>query len=412
MNLIALLLLLAAAPDSETAWVTADVLRVRVPSGPDGAVVGRLRIGADAIVHERKDGWARVEVGPVRGWVLASHLGPKPIGLEQALRAAKAAKGAERIEWLERVVALDGGRRAAWESLAAAYHAAKLASQEAFARKVLDGEAPLYYFSACGRIDASFSAAAGFAPVAGVAPMPEENGGNTPETDGVRKAMGKVAESVTSVAWFPADGKPAGFPQAGAPEVSESDEVCTMTREYSLWIGGPRCDSREPRPEGLLVSAPVLPLALEEASPAEARRARAALAERRITAEEAEVSRVPGSPRVWEIRFEGVQAEAGGRTPVIGWAIADDAGKLAEIRIIEAGSNTTRRGAGPATWGRLWHSGLRIAVLPFWWEGTIPTAEAAAAPAASAGYGLYVVGAEGDVAHHDVVTFVQKPDPC
>jgi uncharacterized protein YraI len=60
----------------EIAYVTASALNVRAGPGPEEPLVGRLARGAEVRVHERADGWVRVEAlsaGP-QGWVADRYL--------------------------------------------------------------------------------------------------------------------------------------------------------------------------------------------------------------------------------------------------------------------------------------------------------------------------------------------------
>jgi uncharacterized protein YgiM (DUF1202 family) len=148
LRAIAAVVLLASASsasgEERTAYVFADVLRLRAEPGEGGATVAKLRINTELTVSEERGSWSRVSVPDhgIEGWVLTSLTADAPVELEQAAEKAASTQGDERWQWAERSVALDGTSRAQWKLLRAAYAASRRVDKTKWVDQVLAGKTP------------------------------------------------------------------------------------------------------------------------------------------------------------------------------------------------------------------------------------------------------------------------------
>ncbi len=118
-------------------------------SKPDAAspAVGRLRMNMPVEILEKRKGWAHVTTRGVSGWAPESAFARKPLTLEKAVKKAQSASGMEKVEWLERIVALDGSKEQ-WTELGKAYAEAGLAEKNRNVLDILAGNTRVY-FSMC-----------------------------------------------------------------------------------------------------------------------------------------------------------------------------------------------------------------------------------------------------------------------
>src|SRR5688572_25943860 len=112
--MLVLALILVTSP---AFFVQADSLRLRETPDESARVVARLRINTALQVHERRAEWAQVKVGPdgPTGWALGKLIGPAKVTVLSLAREP------DVLTRLERLVALDGTKAAAWRELKGAY---------------------------------------------------------------------------------------------------------------------------------------------------------------------------------------------------------------------------------------------------------------------------------------------------
>lgn len=134
----------AALAEERTAYVFADVLRLRADPGEGGATVAKLRVNTELTVAEERGAWSRVSVPDrgLEGWVLTSLVADAPVDAAFAAEKATGAVGDERWQWAERAVALDGTSRASWKLLRAAYAASRRTDKVRWVDQVLAGRSP------------------------------------------------------------------------------------------------------------------------------------------------------------------------------------------------------------------------------------------------------------------------------
>ncbi|MEQ9499794.1 MAG: hypothetical protein RIT81_23145 [Deltaproteobacteria bacterium] len=114
----------AQAAKKEHAWIAADVANLRRAPRANAEIELRLRINTHVFIAERKNGFARLRDPAPSGrtlWVAESVLAPTRTSHEDAVRRATEAKGNDAIRWWERATAIDPGRAAHLEKLAALY---------------------------------------------------------------------------------------------------------------------------------------------------------------------------------------------------------------------------------------------------------------------------------------------------
>lgn len=141
---IFLLAFLPACTDKEL-YVQTEVLSLRTGPSESKEVAGRLRINTKVDVLEKRKGWVKVAMAGFDrdGWAPRSQFARKPLTLDEAVKKAQSAEGAEKIAWLERAVAI-GSRKEDWLSLLAAYQKAGLKDKSKNVRDFLDGRLPVY----------------------------------------------------------------------------------------------------------------------------------------------------------------------------------------------------------------------------------------------------------------------------
>lgn len=199
-----------------SAFVQADVARVRESADANAKVLARLRIGARVEVAKTEGEWSQVSA-PMSGFISAEMLGPKKPKLDALLKKAKAATGGEQAKWLERAVALDGTRKDNWVALRKTASGEKAKAIDS----LLAGKAPVYV-AACYQQE--WTVLAAYVPGRGFGYRVEEPGADEEEprddeTEASKKRRA-VAEALAielgGASWFTAAGKPVDAELLGA----------------------------------------------------------------------------------------------------------------------------------------------------------------------------------------------------
>jgi hypothetical protein len=372
----------SARAEPATAFVLADVLRVRSGPSESDAVVARLRIGTAVELREARDAWARVRLGPageeVEGWVPRALVGGAPPTLADALARASAAQDAGTITWLERAAALDPGKAETWRALAEALERAGRPDRARHSRGMSAGAVP-GFLASCGTLVAEWTPGTEERPLAREFARDAPDGPLPRDAGVFRRELARLADELPAATWFRFGAGPLGGSPFPRPTLREETDGCD-----ELWVRldvrlGPGCDSER----WLATTTPLSALAAEPAPLDD--RVRGALAVRGVAPlDRADVRRVPGTPTLLEVRFSGRQAatvaamgsvaEPPPPKRVEGWALFGDSPEPLAFEALTADDPGTF--AGPETpetaelefaaWSRVaLQPGVRVAAVRY-----------------------------------------------
>ncbi|HET8538428.1 MAG TPA: SH3 domain-containing protein [Anaeromyxobacter sp.] len=388
-------------PAPATAFVLADVLRLRSEPAEKAPVVARLRIGTRVEVREERGEWRRVAFGAhewsrVVGWTRRSLLGPAPLRRDEALARASAASGAEKIGWLERAAAIDPGRRATWLALAEAQEAAGAADRAQRSRAIAAGGLP-GFLATCRVLDEAGTVivlAAEWSPGQDTRRLTDQllsEEEHPPDKAALRRELARLVDEVPAAAWFRFGGAALeGSPFARAEVVKELDH-CIDEENVALKLADPGGPTGEPcarDDQWLATTIPLAPLPTEPA--ALDARMRAALVARAVSAvDRAEVRRIPGAPALRWVRFAGparkgaeiLDEETGLAKPIgkriEGWALFGDGPDPLAHEVLTTEDPATRLPPGEQPeqaeiWTPAWslvalRPGVRVAAIAWRW---------------------------------------------
>lgn len=134
---------LSACTFDKTPYSQSHMLSLHSRPDLSSPVVGRLRMNMQVEVVAKRKGWTQVTTRGISGWAPTPSFARKPLTLEKAVKQAQSASGVEKIEWLERIVALDGSKEQ-WTALGNAYAEAGLAEKAKYVRDILEGNTRVY----------------------------------------------------------------------------------------------------------------------------------------------------------------------------------------------------------------------------------------------------------------------------
>ncbi len=384
------------AVDAVEGYVTADVLRVRGAPAISAPTLGRLAITARVRILERQELWTKVAADGLEGWVAALHLGATKLSHLDAVKGLKGAKGLERIDWLDRRVALAPSDVAGWHLLLDAAIAAKQKEKERLARDVVQGRSTIYV-AGCERL------LLGVRSDGSVVEVERQGSGRPPgeeelEATGIA-GLGRIASSLAETPWWPLVGKPVSRPLAREPVVGVGS--CFRGWSAEVRLPGPRCDAaRLPRTEELLASwfpgtdEPARPDDYSPEPPPDDDQIRRALDRSSLSPGTFGPLEALGDLPLWVLPYSCSSANEAADGPTYdGWAIIrqDELDQGRRLQLVSEPGD--RAEAGAPVWFRFGraHVGLR----PWRYEKIRSTPEWKPVKERAAGYWYFVVGSAG-----------------
>lgn len=299
---------LSACTDKEL-YVQTDVLSLRTKPSESKEIVSRLRINTKVDVLEKRKGWVKVAMTGLdrNGWAPRSQFAKKPLTLDEAVKKAQSAEGAEKLAWLERAVAI-GSRKEDWTSLLAAYQKAGLKDKAKDVRDFLDGRLPVY-IAAC--YDRKALLLGVYTPESGLKELMSQ----AEDTE-----LKRLSRDLATAAWYTADRElpieGTLFPNPSLGILNEDQVAGPMT--MYLILG--KC----PASGYFFATAPIDtdgPAPVEDI--AADKEIRAILRDKTWIREftSLTLARFSDSPVFYEVNFEG-KSET--KEPQIGWMLMDD----------------------------------------------------------------------------------------
>lgn len=322
---IVLLSFLPACTDKEL-YVQTEVLSLRTEPSESASVTSQLRINTRVRVWDKQNGWVDVSGLGLHGWAPRSQFAKKPLTLDEAVKKAQSAAGAEKVAWLERAVAVDGSKESVWRLLLAASEEAGLKDKARHARDFLDGRVPVH-IAIC--YNGAITLLGTYSPTSGLKKLLAADdlaaAKQLSEATGLKLVAADdlaAAKRLSVATWYrsdqdiPLQGTP--FPD---PSIREVGQLPDQGIDYTmLYLDMGEC----PKNGGIYATAPIIAV-----SPATVEDTAANQAVREVLRAKTDVSeftsltlrRFFDAPVFHEVTFEG---KSSGDVPWLGWLLVDN----------------------------------------------------------------------------------------